>query len=102
MKLCETLRCLRESSGFTVTQVADFLDIEDTEYEAMETGKAVPTVDQVEWLENLYGLNYDEIYQMNSISRITDYNYSKSDMVGIATVNRIIKNIKLMENLLAE
>ncbi|MCL2507607.1 MAG: helix-turn-helix domain-containing protein [Oscillospiraceae bacterium] len=59
--LAETLRKLREESGYTQQNVADFLGIDRSTYTYYETGNTRPKVSTLTKLSHMYGVGLAEI-----------------------------------------
>lgn len=56
-----TLRAARVNAGLTQKEVAEKLKVSNKTVWAWESGKAMPKVDKIDAICNLYGRSYDEI-----------------------------------------
>lgn len=98
------LKELREKTGFTQSQVANFLGVTQSFLSKSELGERNLTVDQVEKLSALYGYNSlelakaDKLVPIQLAFRATEI--TQEDLSVIADINQIYINSKFMTDLL--
>ena len=95
----QRLRELRLHYGFTQQQVADYLEIDQSNYSKIENGKrTIRTVHQLEALSELYDCTHDYLMLMND-------DYTPQEWVGvgngldigvIAQVNQTMRYLKML------
>ncbi|MDR1241085.1 MAG: helix-turn-helix domain-containing protein [Oscillospiraceae bacterium] len=61
--LSETLKKLRENSGYTQQQVANALNLERSTYSYYETGKTTPDINTVIKLAKIFNVSYIDIFE---------------------------------------
>lgn len=61
--LSQTLKKLRENSGYTQQQVANALSIERSTYTYYETGKTTPDINTIIKLSKIFNVSYTEILE---------------------------------------
>jgi transcriptional regulator with XRE-family HTH domain len=61
--LSQTLKKLRENSGYTQQQVANALSIERSTYTYYETGKTTPDINTIIKLSKIFNISYTEMLE---------------------------------------
>ena len=99
------LKTLREESGLNQTQLAAFLEVDQSFISKCEKGERQLSVDALEKLGCLFGCSLsdlstgsDEIGQLQFTFRAASIN--KEDLAAISDINRIALNLKEMRRLL--
>lgn len=102
-KTGENLAFLRNAFGFTLDQMANYLDISTAVYGHFETGQTRLAPEALEKLADLFGVEeYDLLYGDKAslapprIIRLKE----KTDMKAIARFNKIVRNYMLMLGML--
>jgi transcriptional regulator with XRE-family HTH domain len=102
-----TLKSLRERSGFTQSNIAKYLKVDQSLISKYETGERALTSDMLEKLAALFGVTpaafNDPAGQSNSLTlalRASEVN--EEDLDAIAAINRIALNCNFMTHLLED
>ena len=96
----EKFRNLRIENGFRPEQVAEFLDISLPEYLCMETGTVSWSTDQIDRLCSLYECTKKDLFdecKTYAFRGLNVENFSREDMMAIASIGRIANNQKEMD-----
>lgn len=96
----EKFRNLRIENGFRPEQVAEFLDISLPEYLCMETGTVSWSTDQIDRLCSLYECTKKDLFdecKTFAFRGLNVENFSREDMMAIASIGRIANNQKEMD-----
>lgn len=101
------IKYLREASGFTQKNVANYLDVKRSAYANYESGERELPLHLMEKLSDLYGCDmYDFYCQESELTKnmlATAFRVdtlSQEDMRQIAVFKRIVNNSLKMDNLL--
>lgn len=98
---------LRSMSGFTQSQVAEFLQVDQSYISKCEKNERQFSVDILEKAANLFGCSID--YFINKDSNFSPppialrvKSFTTEDLETIAAMNKIALNLRYMEGLLKE
>ena len=103
----ERFKILRENSNLTQSQIAEFLNIDQSYISKFEKRERNLSIDMLEKICSLFGctLSYfedeSESYTPLNIT-FSSNNLNKEDLETIAAINKIALNIRLMNSLLGE
>lgn len=96
---------LRNSSGFTESQLAEYLEVDQSYISECEKNERSFSLDRLEKAADLFGCPVD--YFVNESCEIDDFpmtikpkSLRKEDLNAIAAINKISINLSLMEDLL--
>ena len=107
--ISKNIRSMREASGFTQEQVAQFLGIGRSAYSNYETGDRELPLEVMERLADLYGCDMYFLYEedadvvknmLTTAFRVD--NLSADDMKQIARFKAVVKNYLKMDMLLRQ
>ena len=105
--IASNVKQMREASGYTQENVADFLGVKRSAYANYEAGDRVIPLTLLEKLADLYGCELFDLYTEDQSSLasmlVTAFRVdelSSEDMEQIAAFKRIVKNSLKMDNLL--
>ncbi len=107
--ISKNIRSMREASGFTQEQVAQFLGIGRSAYSNYETGDRELPLEVMERLADLYGCDMYLLYEedadvvknmLTTAFRVD--NLSADDMKQIAGFKAVVKNYLKMDMLLRQ
>jgi transcriptional regulator with XRE-family HTH domain len=106
--IANNMKRMREASGYTQENVADFLGVRRSAYANYEAGVREIPLTLMEKLADLYGCDLYDLYTEDEsalagmlVTAFRVESLSASDMEQIATFKRIVKNSLKMDNLLA-
>lgn len=98
---------LREQSGFTQSQIAEYLKVDQSYISKCEKGERQFSVDLLEKTGNLFGCSLD--YFMNPECQYAPIPFAlraegitTEDLETIAAMNKVALNLRYMEDLLEE
>lgn len=101
----EKFKTLREESGLTQGQIAEYLGVNQSYISRYEKNERQLSVDLLEKLSNLFGCSID--YFTSEDSHYTPIPFAlratcitSEDLETVATINKIALNLREMENLL--
>lgn len=101
------LKDLRKESKLTQEQLAQYLQVDQTLIAKLENGSRTMNTTLIEKLCNLYGCS--EEYLMGESNEYIPLNFSfrsnaiqSEDLESIASINKIIMNIRLMNQMLGD
>ena len=102
----DKLKSLRESSGFTQSNIAKYLKVDQSLISKYETGERVLTASMLEKLAVLFGVNMtafnqdkaDQVKPVFFALRASEIN--EEDLEAISAINRIVLNCNFMTQLL--
>lgn len=103
----ETIKALREQSGFTQMNLAKYLKVDQSLISKIEKNERVITSDMLDKLSSLFGITPDSFYD-DSIpkKRITvalrASKIKEDDLEMISAINRITLNLNFMTKVLGE
>ncbi len=91
--LSQTLKRLRENSGYTQQQVADALNLERSTYTYYETGKTTPDINTIIKLSKIFNVPYTEIFEDEERNLNSKFNdsydfYEKQDFLHIYQLSK--------------
>jgi len=96
-----TLKALRERSGFTQSNIAKYLKVDQSLISKFETGERALTADMLEKLAVLFGVNLtafdnavDHVRPLTFALRASEIN--EEDLDAISAINRIALNCNFM------
>lgn len=106
--VANNIKKMRESSGFTQDNVANFLGIKRSAYSNYETGDRELPLSIMEKLADLYGCDMYDLYSEDEkvlqdmlVTAFRADDVSPEDMEQIAAFKRIVRNSLKMDFLLA-
>ena len=92
------VKLFREQSGFNQSQISTAIKINRVQYTNFENGKFDLTIDQLNLISDLLGVNidlfFDEDPQLNAefISAFRNENVNEEDILQLASFQRFVKN----------
>lgn len=100
-----TLKSLRERSGFTQSNIAKYLKVDQSLISKFETGERALTADMLEKLAVLFGVNlsaFDDAVDQGKplIIALRASEINEEDLDAISAINRIALNCNFMTKLL--
>jgi transcriptional regulator with XRE-family HTH domain len=80
----QTIKRLRENSGFTQQQIADALSIDRSTYAYYELNKTSPSISTLRKLVKLFNVNYEVLIDGEDRSKLGDnrYNYQATSVMS--------------------
>lgn len=78
--LSQTLKRLRENSGYTQQQIADALSVERSTYAYYEIGKTTPDINTIIKLARIFNVSYTEIFETEETEAKRTLNDSCDDL----------------------
>lgn len=106
--IANNMKRMREASGYTQENVADFLGVRRSAYANYEAGEREMPLALMEKLADLYGCDLYDLYTEEEstlagmlVTAFRVDSLSAGDMEQIAAFKRIVKNSLKMDNLLA-
>jgi transcriptional regulator with XRE-family HTH domain len=107
--IAKNLKRLRDASGFTQENIADFLGIKRSAYSNYELGDREIPLSLMEKMADLYGCDMYDLYSdeegVVKNMLVTAFRVdclSPEDMVQVAAFKRIVKNSLKMDRLLSK
>lgn len=104
-RIGKNIKVLREQSGFTQSNIANFLEVDQSLISKIENNERIITSDMLEKLSALFGVTVDsllgESVPTNRIVfalRASEIN--ENDLEAISAINRIALNLNFMTQLL--
>ncbi len=99
------IKALREKSGFTQKNIAEFLEIDQSLVSKFESGERAISVDMLEKLASLFGCNLSFFMEKADFPQPMTFAFRASeisvkDMKTISMINRIALNSDFMAKLL--
>lgn len=106
MKIGNKLKELREKSGYTQNQVANYLDVDQTTISKIEKEERNISMGMLIKLANLYGCGIKDFTKSDEHNPIAlafrANNIDLEDMEAIARLKKIVLNIRLMDQIVEE
>ena len=105
--LGENIRALREIAGFTQSNLAQFLNVDQSLISEVEKGEGSLSADMLEKLAVLFGVTVEQIEKKPiAISKLSfasrGREFSLAEMEAISAINKIALNSEYMRVLLKE
>ncbi|MCR5383204.1 MAG: helix-turn-helix domain-containing protein [Saccharofermentans sp.] len=103
----ENIHRLRENAGFTQSNLAQFIGVDQSLVARIEKGERTISADMLEKLANLFGVTVHQIEDYPiSTSKLSfafrGSEFSVQEMEAIAAINKIALNSEFMRKLLKE
>lgn len=103
----EKIKQFREQSGFTQSNIANFLDVDQSLISKIEKNERTLTSSMLEKLATLFGVTVESILNENEPAKGITFalranEISTNDLETISAINRIALNLKFMSKLLEE
>lgn len=103
----ETIKALREQSGFTQMNLAKYLKVDQSLISKIEKNERVITSDMLDRLSSLFGITPDSFYadflpekRITVALRASEIN--EEDLEMISAINRITLNLNFMTEVLGD
>ncbi|MHC1720884.1 MAG: helix-turn-helix domain-containing protein [Clostridiaceae bacterium] len=103
----ETIKALREQSGFTQMNLAKYLKVDQSLISKIEKNERVITSDMLDRLSSLFGIAPDSFYEdslpekrITVALRASEIN--EDDLEMISAINRITLNLNFMTKVLGD
>ncbi len=105
LRIGENIKALREQSGFTQSNLANYLNVDQSLISKIEKNERTITSDMLEKLSALFGVEVESFSQdsipTNRISfALRASEISEDDLETISDINRIALNLNFMARLL--
>ncbi|HQC74586.1 MAG TPA: helix-turn-helix transcriptional regulator [Bacilli bacterium] len=103
----ENIRTLRENAGFTQTNLALFLGVDQSLITRIEKGERSLSTDMLEKLASLFGVTVEQMEKPSvTISKLSfafrGSKFTVAEMEAIAAINKIALNSEFMRTILEE
>ena len=103
----ENIRTLRENAGFTQTDLAQFMGVDQSLIARIENGKRSMSADMLEKVAALFGVTAEQIESPSvAVSKLSfafrGSEFTVAEMEAIAAINKIALNAEFMRVLLEE
>ncbi len=103
----ENIHALRENAGFTQTNLAQFIGVDQSLITRIEKGERSMSVDMLEKLSYLFGVTVNQIEQQPLTTSKLSFAFRGSEftvqeMEAIAAINKIALNSEFMSAILKE
>ena len=107
LKIGENIKILREQSGFTQSNIAQYLKVDQSLISKIEKGERLITSDMLDKLAALFGFTTESFYAdsipANRVSfALRASKIDEDDLETISAINRIAINIKFMTRILED
>jgi len=104
LRISENIKILREQSGFTQSNLAKYLNVDQSLISKIEKNERTITSDMLDKLSALFGVSAERLTQEslpeNRISFALRANeISENDLEAISAINRIALNLNFMTRL---
>ncbi len=105
LRIGKNIKALREQSGFTQSNLANYLNVDQSLISKIEKNERTMTSDMLEKLSALFGVEVESFSQdsipINRISfALRASEISEDDLETISDINRIALNLNFMTRLL--
>jgi len=105
IEIGKKVKRFREKAGLNQTQIANFLDVDQSTVSKCEKGERQFSVDMLEKLGSLFGYTLSELESDENIQNSLQFAFradgiNDKDLAAIADVNQIALNLCQMQNLL--
>ena len=103
----ENIRALRDNSGYTQSNLAQFMGVDQSLIAKIEKGDRSISVDMLEKIATLFGVTVDQIENQPLVTSKLSYAFrgselSVSEMEAISSINKIALNSEFMRVILKE
>lgn len=103
----ENIHALRENAGFTQSNLAQFIGVDQSLIARIEKGERSISVDMLEKLSNLFGVTVSQLEEQPLATSKLSFafrgsKFSIQEMEAIAAINKLALNSEFMQNLLKE
>lgn len=101
----DNLRALRDNAGYNQQSIAAFLKVDQSLISKIENGERTISVDMLEKLAALFGVNSTEITKEGAVSKTLSCAFrcselTSDEMEAISAINRIALNTEVMKKTL--
>ncbi|MBS4031643.1 MAG: helix-turn-helix transcriptional regulator [Clostridiales bacterium] len=101
----ENIKALREQSGFTQSNIAKYLQVDQSLISKIENGERVITSDMLDKLSTLFGITTESFNSESIPTKRVSFalrasEISEGDLETISAINRIALNVNFMTKLL--
>lgn len=99
------IKSLREKSGFTQSNVANYLKVDQSLVSMVEKGKRAPTSDMLDKLAALFGVQISAFEELEATVKPLSFalranEIGEGDLEAISAINKIALNCNFMTQLL--
>ena len=103
----ETIKALREQSGFTQMSLAKYLKVDQSLISKIEKNERVITSDMLDRLSSLFGITPDSFYadilpEKRIMVALRASEINEYDLEMISVINRITLNLNFMTKVLGD
>lgn len=103
----ENIRILRDKAGFTQSNLADFINVDQSFVSKVEKGERSLTAELIEKIAVLFGVTVEQIESQDTVATKFSYAFRGSDlsvaeMQAIYAVNKIALNSEFLRVILQE
>ncbi len=103
----ENIRVLRENAGFTQSNLAQFMKVDQSLISKVEKGERALSAEMLEKLATLFGVSVEQIENQSvAVSKLSfafrGSEFSIEEMEAIAAINRIALNSEFLGVILKE
>lgn len=103
----KNIHLLRENAGFTQSNIAQFLGVDQSLISKVEKGERTLTADMIEKLASLFAVNVEEFEKEDIVTSKLSFAFRGSEfdvteMEAVAAINKIALNSEFMRTILEE
>lgn len=103
----ENIRALRENAGFTQSNLASFMKVDQSLISKVEKGERSLSTDMLEKLSALFGVTVEQMESQTMVTSKLSFafrgsEFSVDEMEAISAVNKIALNSEFMRVILKE